>query len=241
MDALIFAAGLGSRLGALGRETPKALLEVGGCTMLERTARRVVDAGADRIVVNVHHHGDQIERFLAEHDLGAEVLISREPERPLETGGGLWHARDLFRRDRPILLHNVDVITDADLSPMVTAHQQRGALVTLAVQERETMRHLLFDDQGLVGREDLRPGGTSETCREPRGMVQGWAFAGIHVCAPELLDLMTERGAFPILTTYLRLAREGHRILPWQLPGSWHEIGSLDRLDAVRSNFERPR
>ncbi len=112
---MIFAAGLGTRLGELGRDTPKALIEIAGQTMLERTARALVAAGADRIVVNVHHHAARIERYIAEHDLGATVVVSREPERPLETGGGLLHARALFRGDRPLLLHNVDVITDADL------------------------------------------------------------------------------------------------------------------------------
>src|SRR5437667_4982209 len=93
VDAMIFAAGLGTRLGAIGESTPKALVEVGGQTMLERTVRRLVEAGADRIVVNVHHHADRVARFVAEHDLGAPSLVSRESERPLDTGGGLLHAR----------------------------------------------------------------------------------------------------------------------------------------------------
>lgn len=235
MDALIFAAGLGTRLGAIGEATPKALLEVGGVTMLERTARRLVQAGADRIVVNVHHRAEAIERFLATHDLGAEVLVSREPDGPLETGGGLWHARDLFRRDRAILLHNVDVITDADLSAMMAEHEQSGALVTLAVNERETSRYLLFDDAGLFGREDRGGAPRRQEARPPRGAVRTYAFAGIHVCSPGLLDQITERGVFPILTTYLRLAREGRTILPWLHRGLWLEIGNAARLEAARA------
>jgi MurNAc alpha-1-phosphate uridylyltransferase len=77
MDALILAAGLGARLGSIGQTTPKALLEVGGRTMLERTVRRLVEAGADRIIVNVHHQADRIERYVDEHDLGVDLLISR--------------------------------------------------------------------------------------------------------------------------------------------------------------------
>jgi len=236
LDALIFAAGLGTRLGPLGQTTPKALLELGGVTMLERTVRHVAAAGADRIVVNVHHRADRIERFLAEHDLGVEVLISREPERPLETGGGLLHARELLRRDRPILLHNVDVITDADLAAMVAAHRQTSPVATLAVNGRESTRALLFDDAGLFGREDRREGVRREEGRPPRGAPRAYAFAGIHVISPELLDLITERGVFSIVTTYLRLAGEERTILPWVLPpGLWLEIGSLERLEAARA------
>ena len=235
---MIFAAGRGTRLGALGESTPKALIEIAGQTMLERTARRLAAAGADRIVVNVHHHADAIERFVAAHDLGAGIRVSREHERPLETGGGLLNARDLFRRDGTILLHNVDVICDADLRALEDAHRRSGALATLAVQERETRRYLLFDDDGLFGRED-QDRGTRLEARPPRGEVRRLAFAGIHACSPELLDLITERGAFPIVDVYLRLAAAGHTIAPWRTTGSlWLEIGSLERLQAARARLE---
>jgi N-acetyl-alpha-D-muramate 1-phosphate uridylyltransferase len=241
LDALIFAAGFGTRLGALGLSTPKALLEVAGQTMLERTARRLVAAGADRIVVNAHHHADRIERFVAEHDLGAEVLVSREAERPLETGGGLLHARDLLRREGPILLHNVDVITDADLGAMVEAHRRSGALATLAVSDRPTSRYLLFDEAGLFGREDRRQDLRLEG-RPPRGATRALAFAGIHVCSPQLLDLISERGVFPIVDVYLRLAAAGETIVPWLLDGGlWLEIGNAERLEAARALLERTK
>ena len=157
-DGMILAAGRGTRLGELGQTTPKALIEVAGVTMLERTARRLVAAGADRLVVNVHHHADAIERFLATHDLGADVHVSRELAEPLETGGGLWHARTHFRGDRTILAHNVDVVCEADLATLVREHEASGALATLAMQARDTQRYLLFDDDGLFGRENRKIG-----------------------------------------------------------------------------------
>jgi N-acetyl-alpha-D-muramate 1-phosphate uridylyltransferase len=233
MEGMIFAAGLGSRLGPIGESTPKALLEVGGRTMLEHTIRALVAAGAGHVVVNVHHHADAIERFLAAHDFGAEVELSREPERPLETGGGLLHASALFRGGT-IVLHNVDVITDAPLREIVAAHEAGGALATLCVQARETSRYLLFDDAGLFGREDRRHDLRLE-CRPPRGAERRFAFAGIHVCAPRLLERITERGVFPIMDTYLRLAAEGERIAAWPLAGRWLEIGNAERLAAARA------
>jgi MurNAc alpha-1-phosphate uridylyltransferase len=235
---MIFAAGRGTRLGALGESCPKALIEIAGHTMLERTVRSVAAAGADRIVVNVHHHADAIERFIASHDLGVEIRLSREIDQPLETGGGLLHARDLFRRDDPLLLHNVDVICTADLAPLCAALERAGALAVLAVEPRETQRQLLFDDVGLCGREDRRTGVRTES-RAPLGPVRALAFAGIQACAPRLPDLITERGVFPIVDVYLRLAAAGHSIQPWLVPGgTWMEIGNPERLADARARLE---
>jgi NDP-sugar pyrophosphorylase family protein len=232
---MIFAAGLGTRLGELGERTPKALIEVGGQTMLERTVRRLAAAGARRIVVNVHHRADDVARYLSGRDFGVELVLSREPDRPLETGGGLLHARGLFRGDGPLLMHNVDVITDADLSALVTAHRRSGALATLAVQERDTPRQLLFDEHGLFGREDRRHDRRTEA-RPPRGAPRRLAFSGIHVCSAELPGLIHERGVFPILDVYLRLAAEGRSIAPWPMGTAlWLEIGSPERLEAARA------
>jgi len=239
LDALIFAAGFGTRLGALGQDTPKALIEIGGRTLLERTAARLAAAGASRIVVNVHHHADQIERFIAGRDLGAEVVVSREPGQPLETGGGLLRARDLLRRDDVILLHNVDVLGRASLQPLAAAQRSGPALATLAVAERETARYLLFDDIGLFGREDRRHGQRREV-RPARGPVRTLAFAGVHACSPTLPDLITERGAFPILDVYLRLAGEGQIISAHALENDdWLEVGTPERLAAARARDGR--
>jgi len=235
---MIFAAGLGTRLGPLGQATPKALIEIAGRTMLERAAARLVEAGATRIVVNVHHQAEQIERFIAGHDLGAEVLVSREPGSPLETGGGLLHARDLLRRADTFLLHNVDVICGVSLRPLAAAQGPSATLATLAVSERETARYLLFDDDGLFGREDRRDG-TRREARPSRGPVRRLAFAGVHACSPTLLDLISERGTFPLVDVYLRLVTEGHVIAPWLLDvEKWLEIGSLERLQAARDRLE---
>jgi MurNAc alpha-1-phosphate uridylyltransferase len=235
---MIFAAGLGTRLGPLGQATPKALIEIAGRTMLERTAARLVEAGATRIVLNTHHHAERIERFVAGHDLGAEVLLSHEPGTPLETGGGLLHARDLLRRDDTILLHNVDVICGVSLRPLAATHGSSAALATLVVSERETARYLLFDDAGLFGREDRRDG-TRHEARPPHGPVRSLAFAGIHACSPRLLGLISERGTFPLVDVYLRLAAGGHVIAPWLLDvEQWLEIGSIERLQLARARLE---
>lgn len=234
MEALVFAAGLGTRLRPLTDTTPKALLTVGGRTLLEHVAARLVAAGARRLVVNVCHHADQIERFVATHDLGAPVALSREEGGPFDTGGGLAAARHLFSRSGPVLLHNVDVLTDLSLEALLAAHATTGALATLAVAERPSTRHLLFDARGLLGRRDAGRG-LDVRVRPPMGEVTAVPFTGVHVVAPALLDRITETGTFSILDTYLRLAAEGASVLPFRADGArWIDVGRPGDLERAR-------
>jgi NDP-sugar pyrophosphorylase family protein len=236
---MILAAGLGTRLGELTRDIPKALIDVGGITVLERVATRLIEAGADHLIINVHHHAELIMDFVRGNaDFGVNVSFSREIDAPLETGGGLLHAAPLFRRDSSFFLHNVDVLCDLDLGAMFTAHVHAGALATLAVSRRQSSRYLLFDEQGLCGRMDSRAGGHAEVhadCIDPIPL----AFAGIHVISPAILDRITETGAFSIIDTYLRLAAEGRPIGRFDIGGArWLEIGSAERLAEARRAFE---
>lgn len=235
MDAMILAAGLGTRLGDITRDTPKALVDVAGMSALERVARGLVAAGADRLVINVHHHADSIIRHVeARGNFGVDVAFSREEGTPLETGGGLRAAAPLFRRDAPFLLHNVDVLSGIDLRALYAAHVAAGALATLAVHERQTSRTLLFDERGLFGRADARTG-TRDTVREAGPGERQLAFAGIHVVSPSLLDRITETGAFSIMQVYLRLAAAGDVIQPFDVTGArWLEVGTPERLEAAR-------
>jgi NDP-sugar pyrophosphorylase family protein len=231
---MILAAGLGTRLGDLTRDTPKALIEVGGLPVVERVARRLVDAGADHLIINVHHFADGIIEFVrSRDDFGVTVTFSREDAAPLETGGGLLHASPLIRREGSFFLHNVDVLSDVDLSAMYRAHVTSGALATLAVNRRQTKRYLLFDDAGLCGRMGASGAGAEfhTDCADP----VPFAFAGIHVIAPALLDLITETGAFSIIDLYLRLVSEGRPIGKYDMGSAqWLEIGSPERLDEAR-------
>jgi NDP-sugar pyrophosphorylase family protein len=236
---MILAAGLGTRLRPLTDHTPKALIEVGGVSILERIARRLVEAGADRLIVNVHRHADRIEAHLDGLGLDVEVLVSRETEQPLETGGGLLHAAPLFRREAPFFLHNGDIVTAIDLGALHRAHGP-DRLATLAVGRRDTTRFLLFDDEGLCGWENDATG-EGLRCREEVGGLVRWPFAGIHVISPRIFERITETGAFSILDVYLRLAAEGERIVPWDAGHAlWLEIGSPARLEAARRALDAP-
>jgi NDP-sugar pyrophosphorylase family protein len=231
VDAMIFSAGLGTRLRPLTDDLPKALVPVAGVPMLERVARRLIAAGADRLIVNAHWLGEQIQRYVEKRDgFGVETVVVQESgDAPLETGGGLLNVAELLMRDAPFFLHNVDVITDLPLAPMYQAHGDAGALVSLAVQRRDSSRALLFDDEGLCGHTDRA--GTPTMAREGVGEVEPLGFTGVHVASPALLDLLEETGAFSIIWPYLRLARQGQPILPYRVDGArWLDIGTFERL-----------
>lgn len=233
MEAIILAAGLGTRLRPLTDRVPKALVEVDGVPMLERVARRLVDVGAHRLVINTHHLGDQIEAFVrARGAFGVEVRFSRETgDAPLDTGGGVLQAARLMDLREPFLVHNSDVVTDLSLAALLDAHDPE-ALATLAVNRAETRSPLLLDDAGMVG---VRyPSGAEQLARPVHGTLRTGAFSGVSVVSPTLPGLMTETGAFSIIGVYLRLIAAGRRVEAWDIGDAlWADIGTPERLEAA--------
>lgn len=230
---MLLAAGLGTRLRPLTDDVPKALVPVAGVPMLERIARRLIDAGADRLIINLHHLGDAIREFVDARDgWGVEVVFSPEEDRPLETGGGLLRAAPLLRRDQPFFLHNTDILTDLPLRAMYAAHVDADADVTLATMQRDTSRWLLFDDLGLLGRVDRKKDLRLEA-RPAVGSVVELAFGGVHVISPGLLTSLAGDGPFSILEPYMELAAAGGRVLPFRVDRfRWLDIGKPEELAA---------
>ncbi|MDX1666055.1 MAG: sugar phosphate nucleotidyltransferase, partial [Saprospiraceae bacterium] len=147
MKAMIFAAGLGTRLRPFTANTPKALIRVEGMPLLEIIIRRLKFFGFNQLVINVHHFADQIEKFLSEkNNFGLEIYISDERDLLLDTGGGLKKAMPLFESGS-FLVCNTDVITNMDLAAFLDRHRRSGALATLAVRDRKSSRYLLFDEK----------------------------------------------------------------------------------------------
>jgi NDP-sugar pyrophosphorylase family protein len=239
MEAFVLAAGLGTRLRPLTDRMPKALVEVAGVPMLERVARRLIDAGVERLVINTHHFAERIGEFVASRGgWGVEVAFSHEAEAPLETGGGLLRAAPLFRGDAPFFIHNADIVTDLPLREMYAAHLDADPLATVAVMERPSERRLRFDARGLFGRSDGTRSVEIEV-RPPEGDVVALPFAGVHVVSPRIFGAMTETGAFSILDPYLRLAAAGERVLPFRVDGSlWIDVGRPEQLAAAHAAVE---
>jgi NDP-sugar pyrophosphorylase family protein len=242
MKAMILAAGLGTRLHPLTDTRPKALVEIAGRTMLEITLLRLRAFDIREVIINVHHFADMIVDYLKAHDnFGMHIAISRE-EILLDTGGGLKNAAYFFLEnsrgsEEPFILHNVDVISSIELPLMVKFHTENRALATLAVQGRETFRYLLFDEHfELCGRRSARDQ-KNELVRTPQA-VEALAFSGIHVISPRLLGMMTEQGAFSIITSYLRLAALREKILAFRADAYyWRDLGTPENVQRVAEDI----
>jgi NDP-sugar pyrophosphorylase family protein len=199
MKAMIVAAGLGTRLRPLTNDRPKALVEVGGRTLLEITLRRLRAFGIREVIINVHHFAGLVVEYLEAHgQFGMRIEISREDDL-LDTGGGLLKAAQFFLRenleqnspDDSFILHNVDVISSIDLGAMVKFHRERDALATLAMRQRESSRQLVFDEHlQLCGRR-VAEAAQAEMVR-PAWETQALAFSGIHVVSPRIFSLMNQ-------------------------------------------------
>lgn len=243
MKAMILAAGLGTRLRPLTDDRPKALVTIAGHTLLEIALARLRSFGIGEVIVNAHYFAEMIVEYLkANENFGMRIEVSREEEL-LDTGGGLKRAAHFFLEDsgeidEPFILHNVDVISNIDLASMVRFHTERNALATLAVQERKTSRHLLFDEQGeLCGRQAGRKGEV-EWAR-PAAQTQALAFSGIHVISPRIFAKMEEKGAFSIIPAYLSLAARGEKVLAFRADGCyWRDLGRPESIAEAAQDLE---
>jgi NDP-sugar pyrophosphorylase family protein len=242
MKAMILAAGLGTRLRPLTNDRPKALVELCGKTLLEITLTRLASFGVRDFIINVHHHAEVVVDFLKKnHDFGLRIEISRE-DVLLDTGGGLKQAAWFFleKRDEPncdFLLHNVDVLSTVDLRKMIEFHKKQQALATLAVQDRETSRRLLFDEEGQLCGRQVGDGSTKivRQGRSPHSL----AFCGIHVISARFLTMMSEDGVFSIIDSYLRLAAQGETIAGFRADDYyWRDVGKPNDLSKAAEDME---
>jgi NDP-sugar pyrophosphorylase family protein len=241
---MILAAGLGTRLRPLTENRPKALVEVGGRTLLEITLARLRSFGITDVIVNTHHFAGMVRGYIESNkNFGMNIAISHE-EILLDTGGGLKKAAYFFleqsaNSEEPFLLHNVDVISTIDLGRMLQFHNEHQALTTLAVQERKTSRYLLFQpDSELCGRRS-GPDSAIELVR-PSQNVQALAFCGIHIISPRFLSMMTEEGAFSIITSYLRLAADGQKIRGFRADEYyWRDLGTPENVARAAEDLQQ--
>ncbi|MCR4824613.1 MAG: nucleotidyltransferase family protein [Bacteroidales bacterium] len=207
MKALIFAAGLGTRLRPLTDTMPKALVPVAGVPMLERVLCKLRDAGIGSFVVNVHHFADQIERFLSAHaNFGVPVALSREEREPLETGGGIRHAAPLLGTGR-FLVHNADILSDLDIRWFLGQDDPQN-LATLLLTDAPADRYLLFDDEMcLVGWTNVRTGEVKSPFLpdfDPADY-RRYSFCGIHIVSDAVFEKMASwPEKFSIIDFYLR-------------------------------------
>ena len=207
MKAMLFAAGLGTRLKPYTDHCPKALVEVNNKTLLEHNIRYLQHFGIYDVIVNVHHFAAMIEDVIFEHDgFGSNISISDERNELLETGGGLKKAAPFFAGEDPFVVMNVDVLTNLDLEKMITAHNDSGAIATLAVMKRESLRQLLFNkDMRLCGWVNHKT--NEERISRPDLPLQPFAFSGIQVLSQYVVTNIPFEGKFSLIDLYLHLAK----------------------------------
>ena len=236
-QAMLRAAGLGTRLKPLTDHCPKALVEIDGQPLLALTLERLIAEGFEQVVVNVHHFASMIKEYLASHSFDIDIQISDESDELLDTGGGLRKALSLFHEDSdPILIHNVDILSNAPLSAFYESC--RGEIAGLMVSRRQSTRHLLFNDElRLCGWQNMTNGQVKSPFAELHPETQQhFAFSGIHCVDPQIAQYMQGRPSrFPIVDFYLSICdkvqiqahpQENLRLL---------DVGKLDSLDKARA------
>ena len=246
-QAMIFAAGMGTRLKPLTDVIPKALVPVGDKPLLQIVLERLLDAGIHNIVVNVHHKSAQICNFLKllQSYYDVQISISDESEQLLETGGGIRKAQGLFDADAPVLIHNVDILSNVDLAAFYDSIGDADAM--LLVSERKTKRYLLFDEEmNLVGWTNIETGEVKSPYPEIAAFsgnlnsslftlhssLRMFAFSGIHAFSPRLFaDMEQWPDKFPIMDFYLNRCAE--RKIKGYLKSDLKllDVGKLDTLD----------
>lgn len=233
MKAMIFAAGLGTRMRPLTDTRPKALIEVNGMTLLEINIRRLVLAGFTDIIVNVHHHAEQIELFIMENAtrLGANIVASDERELLLDTGGGLQEASWFFDDNKPFLVCNADILSNIDLKKLYHAHlNNKNAIATFAVQQRETSRYMLFDDNMILHGWLNTKTKEIKTPRLGATRLAMYSFSCFQVLSPEVLRLMPSKKVFSMIDLYLHLC-PSHNVRAYPHHADlWCDVGKPEAL-----------
>ena len=253
MNAMIFAAGLGTRLKPYTDHCPKAMVEVAGKPMIAHQLIRLREAGFDRAVINVHHYADQIIDYVTAHNgFGLDIAFSDERGKLLDTGGGIRKALPLFDTTSPVLIHNVDIFSNADLAALCESHVKDGADASLLVSKRNTSRYFVFDDEGrLVGWKNLQTGEVRtadngqkpalEQLTEDDAPYRLRAFAGIHVISPTLFPLLDRQDEVFSITNFYWQNSLCQRICCVEAPEGfqWVDAGKPEMLKRAEEIVER--
>ena len=241
MKALIFAAGLGTRLLEHTKNKPKAMVNLAGKPLIRHAIEYLKSFGITDVTINVFHFADQIISYLNEnHFFGIDIHISDECDQLLDTGGGLKKAGAFLKGNEPILIYNVDVVSNLDLNVLLKYHQEQKALATLVVRSRKTSRYLMFDQNlQLAGWKNFSNGETRIS--RPNSFINSkpLAFSGIQIIQPELLAMITEEGRFPIMDLYLRLAKDQSIKAFIDDSDLWLDLGKPEELIAAENIFTK--
>ena len=246
ITAMILAAGLGTRLGALTQDKPKALVPLNGKPLLQHCIENLIANGFHHIVINVHHFGEQIIDFVEHHHFDADIEISDERDLLMDTGGGIVKATPLFEGSEAVLVHNVDIISDVNLGEMSQQFLASGDDAWLLTQDRETNRKLLFDEENLLvgwrnkAEQQYKWVHDSQSAlRQAQGPLsyQEMAFSGLHFFRNDLFaEFEVKRSS--VIDLYLYLAKTNRIISKPIQPGYWFDLGKPEQLEAAENHLK---
>ena len=233
MKAMVFAAGVGSRLKELTQHRPKCLMEVGGITLLEHVVTKLKGAGVTSVMINVHHLHQQVLDFVAaKHQFGISIEFSYE-DTLLDTGGGLKKVAPFFRDEAAFFIHNSDIFSNIDLNALLAHHTRSQSVATLAVMKRNSSRGLYFDSNGQL------IGWTNE--KDPPEVAQYselLAFSGVSIASNKIFDCMPTESAFSLIQPYLNAARRALPVTAFRVDGvDWTDIGTPESLTELQNRF----
>ncbi len=233
---MIMAAGKGKRLGKITETIPKALLDINGKSLLRLAVENCSDSGFDDIIINIHHLADQVEQEIERLKKDEyKITISDERDKLLETGGGLYKAKDFFDNN-PFLLFNADTITDLDLSGLYQYHLDMKGLATLAVRNRPGKRLFLVNQEGLLKGWCNKDTSERIVIGEETEPLTEIAFSGRHIINPEIFNYMNE-GVYTMTALYLHLA-DSHKMVTYREDdGYWLTVGTPEDLEKTRNFF----
>jgi NDP-sugar pyrophosphorylase family protein len=228
--AMILAAGFGTRLKELTKDTPKALIPYKGKPMIAHVIEHLESFGIHEFVINCHHHSEQLINHFKENKYNAKIELVIE-DVILGTGGGIRNAEMYLKDTDDFLVHNADVISNIDINVMYEHHKKNGAYATLALQNRDTSRPLIIDDEmNIIGR---KPATGFLKYKESVGQEKLIGFCGIHFISSQIFNDFKENGFFDIFTEYFRLISEGKKIIGFDVSGSeWKDIGTIEGLNS---------
>lgn len=238
MKAMVFAAGLGTRLKDETSLKPKALVKVGGKPLLFHAIEKLKKSGISEIVINVHHFADQVIQYANSTDFGIKIHISDERNLLLDTGGGLKKAARFLSGSEPILIYNVDVLGNIDLNSIKKQHLETGALATLTVRKRATQRYLKFSNLKLAGWINKKTGETKISLPDVFEDSEEMAFSGIHMVQPEIFNMMPETERFSIIDLYLELAKTQKIMAFYDDSDLWIDVGKPEELETARKIYK---
>ncbi len=233
MKAIIFAAGLGTRLKPLTDNCPKAMVLLNGKPLIWHSINYMKKYGIDDITVNVHHFADQITNYLTENDFGVKINISDERECLLDTGGGIFKAKNFLLGEEPFIACNVDIITSLNLKEAIDIHLKNKPIATLVVRKRETSRYFMFNERMKLSGWVNNSTGEEVISNAGFGNSEPYAFSGIQIISPKIFDLILYMGKISITTLYLSIAQKNKIFGYVDNSDFWMDLGKPGQIEVA--------